>query len=125
MTQAQILIRTVLMIVGVDDGDANHRQSQLFKYVHGSCSAEGWHFHWAACSRFDDLDHFLRNWKVHRRTRTAGGCFIDHLRAPRLRAPLFHACFAFDDVEALLSYEQIDLIQFLLPFLSSPTARFY
>src|SRR5437016_663659 len=108
MSQPQILIRAVLMIVGVDDGHSNHWQAQLFKYVHGSCSAEGWHFHSRACGSFDDLDHFLRNWKVHRRTRSAVSSFIDHFGDPRVRAPLFHRGLTIDDVEALLSYEQID-----------------
>src|SRR5213594_356425 len=119
MAELQILIRTVLMIVGIDDGHSNHWKAQLFKYVHGSCSAEGWHFHSGACGSFDDLDHFLRNWKVHRRPRSAITSFIDDFCDARIRPPFFHRGLAIDDVEALLSYKQGDLIEFLLRVLSS------
>ena len=94
----------VLIVIVIRDGQANHRQSEIFENVHGRAAARSRHLHYALAGGLShNAHHLLSHGKVHRRARSGVSCALFNARHQRMGAALLGGGLGAGHVKSLLA----------------------
>src|SRR5258706_14290105 len=114
MSQPQIFVGAVLMIVVVHDWHTHRRQSQIFEYIHRNAPAKRRRNYHIAFGVFHHADDRLRYRQIHSRPRSAIAALLNDFGNFWMRASFLDRWLAVYYANSLLSNKLHDLPRLLL-----------